>query len=50
MCALQIDLLLFAGGGESSVNSLMQAFNEFSKVSGLNANQLKSCVYFEGLM
>ncbi|KAH0682843.1 hypothetical protein KY289_020595 [Solanum tuberosum] len=43
------DLLLFSRGDESSTTLLYECFQQFSKVSGLIANQAKSCVYFGGV-
>ncbi|XP_021770231.1 uncharacterized protein LOC110734397 [Chenopodium quinoa] len=43
------DLLLFTRADECSVQLLFKAFQKFSKASGLEANLLKSEVYFGGV-
>lgn len=43
------DLLLFAKGDKNSMQQLMRMLDEFAAVSGLRANQLKSCIYFGGV-
>uniref|UniRef100_A0A0V0IYZ4 Putative ovule protein n=1 Tax=Solanum chacoense TaxID=4108 RepID=A0A0V0IYZ4_SOLCH len=43
------DLLLFCRGDVQSTVLLYECFQQFSQVSGLIANQAKSCVYFGGV-
>lgn len=43
------DLLLFARGDVQSIQQLMDVLDKFANVSGLQANQLKSCLYFGGV-
>lgn len=43
------DLLLFTKWDKSSIQQLMRVFQKFSLVSGLCANQSKSCIYFGGI-
>jgi hypothetical protein len=43
------DLLLFSRGDLGSVTQLFEAFEQFSIVSGLKANQAKSSIYFGGV-
>ncbi|KAK4726976.1 hypothetical protein R3W88_031893 [Solanum pinnatisectum] len=43
------DLQLFSRGDIDSTTLMYECFQQFSKVSGLLANQAKSCVYFGGV-
>lgn len=43
------DLLLFSRGDLASVQMMMQVLDHFGEVSGLKANQMKSCLYFGGV-
>ncbi|KAH0685683.1 hypothetical protein KY290_017200 [Solanum tuberosum] len=43
------NLLLFSRGDRPSTTLLFECFQQFSKTSGLIANQSKSCVYFGGV-
>lgn len=43
------DLLMFAIGNVLAVQHLMRALDTFSAASGLQANQLKNCIYFRGV-
>ncbi|KAH0724700.1 hypothetical protein KY284_000565 [Solanum tuberosum] len=44
------DLLVFSKGDLASATKLYECFQEFSSVSGLKANQAKSCIYFGGVL
>ncbi|XP_020258575.1 uncharacterized protein LOC109834980 [Asparagus officinalis] len=43
------DLLLFSYGDLNSVQKILQIFQKFSKISGLEANQDKCSIYFGGV-
>lgn len=43
------DLLIFCKTAPSTVQKVLGTFNEFSGVSGLGANQLKSSMYMGGI-
>ncbi|GAU23387.1 hypothetical protein TSUD_334350 [Trifolium subterraneum] len=43
------DLLLFARGDEGSVTIMMEAFDKFSKSTGLKVNPSKCCIFFGGV-
>lgn len=43
------DLLLFSRGDAQSIRQLFSAFQKFSFVSGLRANQAKTSIYFGGV-
>lgn len=43
------DLLMFAKADQGSVVELFKAFHKFSRASGLEANNDKSCIYVTGI-
>lgn len=43
------DLLMFARADQGSVVEIFKAFQRFSRASGLEANNDKSCIYFAGI-
>ncbi|PNX58470.1 ribonuclease H [Trifolium pratense] len=43
------DLLLFARGDKVSVAIMMEAFDKFSKSTGLKVNPTKCCIFFGGV-
>ncbi|XP_010694769.2 uncharacterized protein LOC104907527 [Beta vulgaris subsp. vulgaris] len=43
------DLLMFARADQGSVVEMSRAFQRFSRASGLEANNDKSCIYFAGI-
>ncbi|XP_048493004.1 uncharacterized protein LOC125493582 [Beta vulgaris subsp. vulgaris] len=43
------DLLMFARADHSSIEKIVAAFHKFSRASGLEASNEKSCIYFSGV-